>query len=287
MPWPSTRSTKRAVAKARELIDARQYVLDSDWGEVQPRADAQNAYLESHSWEDYARVAPRVDRRRQRRNQGAICVRVRRSPAAAPNGADRMCVPRGRMAAQGCRGGRAPVCCSISTVRRGWNPPGLPTEHEVHDAFAQRHGCFVGGSRPVQKADARREQHCRPQVGFVVFESAVDKGLSNRAQHAPVASLDARLHRFIRQRPDAHRPFERPVIGRHQRLHHHGQSLTGIGVADVLEPSPAFVVQAAPSTRQGGAVLLHVGEVPVEAALGDVELLAQPTDSERVRSAVG
>ena len=27
-----------AVAKARALIDARQYVLDSDWGEVQPRA---------------------------------------------------------------------------------------------------------------------------------------------------------------------------------------------------------------------------------------------------------
>jgi hypothetical protein len=44
-----------AVAKARELIDARQYVLDSDWGDVQPRADDENAYLESHSWDDYAR----------------------------------------------------------------------------------------------------------------------------------------------------------------------------------------------------------------------------------------
>ena len=43
-----------AVAKARKLIDARQYVLDSDWGEVQPRADAQNDYLESHSWDEYA-----------------------------------------------------------------------------------------------------------------------------------------------------------------------------------------------------------------------------------------
>src|ERR1700754_2407223 len=43
-----------AVAKARALIDARQYVLDSEWGEVQPRAEAQNAYLESHSWEEYA-----------------------------------------------------------------------------------------------------------------------------------------------------------------------------------------------------------------------------------------
>jgi hypothetical protein len=43
-----------AVARARELIDSRQYVLDSDWGEVQPGADAQNAYLKSHSWEEYA-----------------------------------------------------------------------------------------------------------------------------------------------------------------------------------------------------------------------------------------
>jgi hypothetical protein len=42
-----------AVAHARRLIDARQYVLDSDWGEVQPRADAENAYLERHTWEDY------------------------------------------------------------------------------------------------------------------------------------------------------------------------------------------------------------------------------------------
>ena len=43
-----------AVANCRRLIDARQYVLDSDWGEVQPRAEAQNSYLESHSWEEYA-----------------------------------------------------------------------------------------------------------------------------------------------------------------------------------------------------------------------------------------
>lgn len=45
---------KAAVSKARKSIDARQYVLDSDWGEVQPRADAQNAFLETHSWDDYA-----------------------------------------------------------------------------------------------------------------------------------------------------------------------------------------------------------------------------------------
>jgi hypothetical protein len=45
---------KSAVAHARKLIDARQYVLDSDWGESQPRADAENAFLGSHSWDEYA-----------------------------------------------------------------------------------------------------------------------------------------------------------------------------------------------------------------------------------------
>ena len=44
-----------AVAHARRLIDSRQYVLDSDWGQVQPRAEAENTYLERHGWEDYAR----------------------------------------------------------------------------------------------------------------------------------------------------------------------------------------------------------------------------------------
>jgi hypothetical protein len=43
-----------AVEHARRLIDARQYVLNSEWGDVQPNADAQNAFLERHSWEEYA-----------------------------------------------------------------------------------------------------------------------------------------------------------------------------------------------------------------------------------------
>jgi hypothetical protein len=44
---------ERAVAHARRLIDARQYVLQSDWGSVQSRAADENAYLASHSWEQY------------------------------------------------------------------------------------------------------------------------------------------------------------------------------------------------------------------------------------------
>jgi hypothetical protein len=43
-----------AVAHARRLIEARQYVLDSDWGDRQPTADDENRFLASHSWTDYA-----------------------------------------------------------------------------------------------------------------------------------------------------------------------------------------------------------------------------------------
>ena len=39
---------------AIDLIDKRQYVLESEWAEAQPRADAQNAYLERHTWTEYA-----------------------------------------------------------------------------------------------------------------------------------------------------------------------------------------------------------------------------------------
>ena len=44
----------RGVARAERLIDGRQYVLYSEWGEVQPRAEDENRFLESHAWEDYS-----------------------------------------------------------------------------------------------------------------------------------------------------------------------------------------------------------------------------------------
>jgi hypothetical protein len=45
---------ERGVARARRLIDAGQYVLDSVWGDAQPSAEDENAFLRAHSWEDYA-----------------------------------------------------------------------------------------------------------------------------------------------------------------------------------------------------------------------------------------
>ena len=44
---------EHGVAQARRLIDAHQYVLDSVWGDVQPSADDENDFLETHSWEEF------------------------------------------------------------------------------------------------------------------------------------------------------------------------------------------------------------------------------------------
>ena len=48
------RLNRRAMAHARRLIDAKQYVLDSDWGEVQPSAEDENRFLKTHTWQEYA-----------------------------------------------------------------------------------------------------------------------------------------------------------------------------------------------------------------------------------------
>lgn len=42
-----------AVDRAKRLIASRQYVLRSKWGDVQPGAEEENAYLKSHTWEEY------------------------------------------------------------------------------------------------------------------------------------------------------------------------------------------------------------------------------------------
>lgn len=51
---PKYRVNEAAVARAQEMIEARQYVVRSEWSEVQPDATAQNDYLERSGWEAYA-----------------------------------------------------------------------------------------------------------------------------------------------------------------------------------------------------------------------------------------
>jgi len=50
---PSYTVNRRAVAHVRKLIEKRRYVLNSDWGEVQPTAEDENRFLKGHSWKEY------------------------------------------------------------------------------------------------------------------------------------------------------------------------------------------------------------------------------------------
>ena len=50
---PSYKLNRAAVSHARRLIDASQYVLESEWADSQPHADDENAFLKSHSWKEY------------------------------------------------------------------------------------------------------------------------------------------------------------------------------------------------------------------------------------------
>jgi hypothetical protein len=49
----SYKVNEAGVAKAKALIDARQYVVRSRWADVQPTADDENAFLDSHTWDEY------------------------------------------------------------------------------------------------------------------------------------------------------------------------------------------------------------------------------------------
>jgi hypothetical protein len=50
----SYKVNRRGVAHVRELIKAKRYVLNSNWGDVQPKADDENAFLKEHPWPEYA-----------------------------------------------------------------------------------------------------------------------------------------------------------------------------------------------------------------------------------------
>jgi hypothetical protein len=50
----SYRVNRRGVTHARKLIEAKRYALNSEWGNVQPKAADENAFLKEHPWEEYA-----------------------------------------------------------------------------------------------------------------------------------------------------------------------------------------------------------------------------------------
>jgi hypothetical protein len=134
-----------AVSQAKRRIDARQYVLRSRWQDVQPRAREQNAFLKTHSWEEYAAWHLGL-------TEGAPCLRLRRLPPSAPDGTDRLPLPCGGVAAQGDRAGRTRVLAvprpedGLTTRRLGapglsasnWIPPLTPGGRLSGVSFAER-----------------------------------------------------------------------------------------------------------------------------------------------------
>jgi hypothetical protein len=52
---PKYRLNRKAYKHARSLIDAGKYVAESSWDEAQPTTADENAFLEKHSWDDYAK----------------------------------------------------------------------------------------------------------------------------------------------------------------------------------------------------------------------------------------
>jgi hypothetical protein len=92
-----------AVDHARELIEGKQYVLDSDWGVVQPDAAAQNAYLERNGWDACAAWHLGLTEGATDKTKARYAFVFRRLPPRASNGPHRMRLPRVGMAAQGRR----------------------------------------------------------------------------------------------------------------------------------------------------------------------------------------
>ena len=98
---------KAAVSFVRELIDKKRYVLDSDWGEVQPSADDQNAYLEKHSWDEYAAWHLGLTEGANDETKARYAFVVGDFSRVHRDGVDRVRLPGVGVASQGGRAGRA------------------------------------------------------------------------------------------------------------------------------------------------------------------------------------
>ena len=51
----------RAVKKAKSLIEARQYVLESSWSDANPGSEETNEFLDEHGWDAYGEWHLAVD----------------------------------------------------------------------------------------------------------------------------------------------------------------------------------------------------------------------------------
>jgi hypothetical protein len=94
---------EEAVRHAKQMIDARQYMLRSRWQDLQPRTREQNGVPEDALLGGVRRLASRPYGGRGRGDEGALRVCLWRPSSSAPDGADRVPLPCCGVAAQGDR----------------------------------------------------------------------------------------------------------------------------------------------------------------------------------------
>ena len=199
-----------AVAHCRALIEKKQYVLDSDWGRVQPGADAQNAYPRTPLVGGVRRLAPRADRGRDRRDEGALRLRLRRPASRPPHRPDRVRLPGLGVAAQGRRA-------------RGARPAPAARPHVGLTRISARH-TTAGDGRVVHVVRRAVVGGARAEVGEGAGDGDVE-ALEPRLRLTPLTAVDdaPRRHdvrrgavvagdRPARRRPEA--DGERAVVSR-------------------------------------------------------------------------
>src|SRR3954468_22935631 len=186
---------ERAVARARELIDTRQYVLESNWQGAQPRADQEKRFSVLALVGGVRRVAPRPDRGCGRADEGALRLRVRGLPANPPNGPDRLPLPGRRASPQGdrARGARAaPVLrhqdwlsgssgrAACSTGESNWPRTARALEPRSGSWHSARLcGALAGGCRPRRRLASRYSRRAR------IFAAATSSGERRRPSCRP------------------------------------------------------------------------------------------------------
>jgi hypothetical protein len=69
-----------------------------------------------------------------------------------------------------------------------------------------------------------------------------------------------------------------------QRGHHLRQTFTRGNIAHLIDVATVLVAQFRPCFDECCAIAGHAVEVPIEAALGDAELVAQPVDLQRLHA---
>ena len=100
---PAYTVNKDAVRHAKRLIDAHQYVLRSRWQDVQPRARDQNAFLKTHSWEEYSAWHLGLTECAAEETKARYAFVLGDFRRLHPDGADRLPLPGRGVAAQGDR----------------------------------------------------------------------------------------------------------------------------------------------------------------------------------------